>query len=301
MVWMSLSSLMRQAASVTGRHIAACPPARATPVVGESPLHELLVQDLLASLPAELAARLRSAPGLQAAQDWIAVATLYSWVAKDPPVAQRFLNEVAANPKQAGLALATALSTRLGPPARDAVWHWWDRVGVALQLLVAGVLLLMRAALFAWLAGLALGTPLDLAPSALGRGLLGQGLPPAEGPWGLLTLVVLAGAALWLALEATAGPVLMEEFRRLPAQEHHLPPPVAWRAEAWNYAWFLQASGLSAWIWGRWCTQLAARALEGGLSTGDWLVALPSTLCFPAACWGLVAYVRTVWQRRDAG
>src|SRR3954454_11122418 len=139
----SANSLLDRAEGLTARHnrgdAAQPPPA----VASQSPLHEVLIDEVAASLPSPLAARLKAIPTVGQAQDWIAAGAVYSLVANDPYLARRFLDELDSNPRQAGLALAKTYASRMEPPPRDARWHSLDRWGLLLQLVVAGLILMV--------------------------------------------------------------------------------------------------------------------------------------------------------------
>src|SRR6266542_887348 len=106
-------------------------------IAGQSPLHEVLLTELGATLPAPLAARLKTATTVGQVQDLLAAGALYEWVATDAFAAGQYLREVEQHPQQAGLALGKAIAARHEPPERDPSWHRRDYLGQAFQFAVA--------------------------------------------------------------------------------------------------------------------------------------------------------------------
>jgi hypothetical protein len=270
----STNSLFDGAQEVTARRnrndSTQLPPA----VAAHSPLHEVLIDEVAAPLPAPLAARLRAMPTVGQVQDWIAAGAVYSLVADDPYLARRFLEELDSNPRLANLALAKAYASRMEPPPRDARWYRMDRWGLFLQVVVATLILLARGLLFGLLGRCVARAPVPLDRVVWLRSLLGLDLiaeSPAVGP---LTLAALAGAALWLGWEAIIGARIMEDARQLPARWRSLPPPLSWRADGFYLVWYGQAVGLLALVVARCFMLLGETVIATDSFAVAWSVAI---------------------------
>jgi hypothetical protein len=282
--------LWQQVEVLTTRHqqagVAAMPPPA---VAVHSPWHEVLVAEVAASLPPPVAERLRQAPTVAAAHDWIAAGALYSWLGNDPALGPVFLREVGEDPRRAGLALARAVAARMELPPRTAAWHSADRRGLALAVAAAGLLLGARALLFAGLA-------LLLETATAGdwwSALFGVDIAPGRLEDGLIWAVVPGLAALWLGLEAICGPRLLEHLRGWPARRRGLPPPLSWRADALHALWYAQAAGLLL-VWTVRCgIQLVQDCLGSEAGADQWSAGLILML------W-LVAVLAAVWQSAAA-
>jgi len=238
------------------------PPA----VAPQSPVHELLIRDIATSLPPELAAFLEATPAVADVQRWLAAGEIYHWVSEDQFLARTFLREVGSDPRRAGLALARAFAARMEPPPRDAQWHRCDRLGLALQLALAVVLLVARSLLFDALArGMTFPDLWEFGLAEFLWGIVGLGLLSGEAPAGLLGAVSLSGAVAWLALEGSLAPRAMEKLRRLPAQLKGLPPPLAWRADALYALWVAVSAVLLLGL----CTRYWLDVVGAASSTGE--------------------------------
>lgn len=251
----SKNPLLRRAEELTSRHAQGGPAVKPPVVAAQSPLHELLIHEIAASLPSEVATRMYAAPMLEEAQAWIAAGAIYNSLADEPYLASEFLKQVADDPRQAGLALARAYSHRMEPPPRDLSWHVRDRLGQALQLTVGVGTLLCRVVVFLLLGWYAHGNLPAITPPELAQGLAAGSLLRGEGShW--KKSVALALGTIWLSLEALVAPLAMEKVRRFPALRNGLPPPLAWRASTFLLLWRSQALGLMAWLFLRgfgWC------------------------------------------------
>jgi hypothetical protein len=218
-------------------------PDRLPPAAGRSLLVEVLLAEFAAAMPEPLAARLRAADSPGTAIDLMFAAAVYRAVAGDPHLTRTFLTMVGSNPRAAGVALATALASKQEPPTRDTGWHRRDWAGLVLQLVAACLVLLFRCLLVVVAA--AVLRPIEATailrsrlPDLIGPELF-SGIPTGDLP----ASVILALAAVWLGLEAVAAPRLFESLRQLPARRRGLPPPLAWRADAFHVVWYVQASG----------------------------------------------------------
>jgi len=208
------------------------PPA----VAPQSPFHEVLVRDVTAVVTPEIARLIESEPTVERLNEWLASGTLYRWVRDDPELSKQFLERLGNNPKEAGLALAKAYSDRMEPPARDSVWCRCDLVGLALQLLFAMALLVIRGFVFSLIDGTA--SPLEKPPwLALFRRAFGFDLVSLTVTGSILQMAALGGACAWLGFDGIFGLHAMERLRQLPARFMERPPPLSWRTDTFYAAW----------------------------------------------------------------
>jgi len=184
------------------------PPPRSAP---QSPLHEILIKEVEASLPRELCHRLREAATLTEVNDWIAAGALFRWVARDPYLSRIFLEGILVNPRDAGMILARAIASRMEPPERNARWRRLDCIGILFQSAFALLTLFARVALMSVLS-------FHKVAPCLQVGILG----------------------IWMALETTLAPGILEYLRQTPALRLGLPPPLSWRSDTFHVFWFLQ-------------------------------------------------------------
>lgn len=268
----SPTSLSERAEAITQRNNGA-DPLPPPPVAAQSPFHEVMMGEITASLPGALKARMEAAPSVGDVCDWIAAGAVYRWIQGDPSLSRIFLHEVSTDPQRAGLALAKALAARLEPPPRDAQWHRYDYIGLALQLAVVGILLVCRSLLFSLLSPYGTASPPEFGLAALLRGVLGLDLLSGGLPGGLRPAAILGCAALWLGFEAIAAPRVMEHIRQLPARLKQLPPPLAWRADAFHVFWLVQATILLVCVCVRGGAHLAHIALSDAAPGGQRAIA----------------------------
>jgi hypothetical protein len=304
-------SVTRFAEQLAARNAGPNPPP--PPAVGaHSPFEEVLVRDLAASLPTELAARLTawgSAPPSDASpippvtslsdlHDWLAVGALYRWVAHDSVLAREFLREVGRDPRNAGLALAHSLAARVGPPSRTAGWHVCDRVGLILQCLLAGLFLTGRGLLIFVVGHYALyGVgPIAIRPEDILSGIADIRVYSGLLPSGLAGYLAIGCAALWLAFEARVAPHLMEAARRLPVSVAGYGVTSSWRADTFYTLWFCQALACLLSICGSYCFRVSSGvAPSGGLGEMAVAVALTALACV------VVARARSVLSLGSSG
>jgi hypothetical protein len=277
---------------MTARHThggAAEPPA---PIAAQSPLHDLLIGEIAAALPAPLAAQLKAIQTIDSAQDWIAAGAVYSLVADDPYIAQQLLAEMGSSPRQAALALASAHASRMQPPVRDARWHRIDRSGVFLQLMIAGLILVMRTLVLALIGHYLVPSAFALGQAAWLGALLAPVLIPLAPAAGPLALAALAGAAVWFACEAIMGGPILERARQLPARLRGLPPPLSWRANEFYAFWCLQAAALLLWVSAGCFLRLGPLVLSAGSSVLVRSGAIAAALTLIATIVAVVAFAR---------
>jgi hypothetical protein len=287
--------LSERADAFTDRNLASAP-AKPPAVAAASPLHELLVRELAESLPQELRSRLEAEPSVARVMDWLAAGALFRWVQHDTPARRAFLASVMANPEQAALALARAMSARMEPPPRDAAWRAADRLGLIKQLLFAAGVLAARGSLFAglgWIAG--------LSPFVSGESFLlsftGLRLIIMNQPHDWLGLAVLGVAGGWLVWEAVHVPILMERLRQAPARARQLAPPRSWRLDTFTVAWVAQALILLALLSAR----FGITAWAATTSTWLRLVALIGCLLVPLIAFLAARAVAPVFPGELAG
>lgn len=279
----AMNSLLKHAEEMNTRHTQDGRPAFSPPAVaGLSPLHEILILEVAAGLPDVLAARLKVAPTVGATQDWLAAGAVFHWARSDPSLERQFLRELGDNPKQAGLALARALAAR-EPPARDAAWKIRDQLGLAFQLFVAGLFLFVRGLLLTFLNPFsAVSWTCDV--TMLPRGIAGVDLLTAPMTRWQCVAGFFTGGLLWLCLEVTLAPRLMEYIRQLPAYVKTLPPPLSWRLDTFYVLWFAQVLTLASLTCTRCVVQVVSRilafppTLDDGLAVFQVLLLVPTIL-----------------------
>ena len=240
----SLPSILNHAAELTARNSQEGAPAAPVPLIAaQSPLHELLIQEIAAILPSPVAQKLREARSIDAVHDWIAAGTLWRWIQNDRLAADQFLEDLANNPRTAGLALATSVARSLPPvpPYRRA--PVLDRVGVCCECIAAGVLLALRGAAMTLL--VALGSGSDWSSQFLSRTAIGSAWPvmlwhqsPTLNRWAGLAI---GGAMLLILVELLFVPILLEAIRHLPSRFHRTTPLPAWRVDPLLLSWVIQA------------------------------------------------------------
>ncbi len=238
----SPTSLSERVAELT-QHNNTTAPLPPLPVAAQSPFHEVLMRDLAASLPAELAKRLEAATTVGDVHDWLAAGAVYRWLEEDTYLSRLFLEEVSNDPKSAGLTLAKALAARMGPVARDAQWHCYDRIGLVLQLGVASLLLVCRGLPLYILdhnSRYGFSFPPELGHAEVMRGVVGLTLLPRGLSVVSLSNALLGCATLWLVFEAVYAPRVMESVRQFPAKLQNIPPPLIERVDTFYVIWVIQ-------------------------------------------------------------
>jgi hypothetical protein len=214
-----------------------------------SPIHAVLVEEVRASVPPEIADALGAAADLRELHAWLAAAEIYDWI--EPEARPAFVQALSdEGPHAAGLSAARAIASRLAPPERNASWRGCDAAGALLALLAALSVVAARVFLLQRAAGLGL---FSTSLGDLVRALAGDPL---------LRAALLA----WSTFEALLAPRLFEALRRLPARLFELPAPVPWRIDMFRTAWVAQACASASACW---LTPLAA----GSGSLALWLPA----------------------------
>lgn len=237
-------SLRQRADDLTAKHsregaISTPPPL----VAAQSPVHELLIEEIAASIPQELALKLRASRTVAQAHDWIAAGAMYTWIKTNPPLARQFLDELEDRPEQAALALAKTVARTLDPPPPDPRAPAWDRLGIAIQGFVAILMLGVRGLVFVSLLSLATGRTWSLEPP--GRLVTGMVLPDlvwleaSAAP--LAATVAFACGSGWLFLDCICIPRWLRICRGLPLRRLPLRVRPDWRIDSVPVFWFAHA------------------------------------------------------------
>lgn len=209
-------------------------------VVPQSPLLELMIDEVTSLVPPALAAKLQESRSPAAVSDWIGAGAMYSWLSANAFLAKTFLREVGNNPKHACLSLARTVGAILDPPAPDLEVVDLDRQGLFLQILLSSVLLLLRGLVLSMLSAAATGVFFD--EHALLRTIAiesaATNLVWLDGHReGLQLCVILACAIIWLCGEAVLVPMVLQRcrdafIRKVPARQWQ-----HWRKDSLAVAW----------------------------------------------------------------
>ncbi|MCX6623657.1 MAG: hypothetical protein NTY38_21835 [Acidobacteria bacterium] len=219
-------------------------PMAPSAVAPSDPFIDVLIGDIAESLPPELAAIMESTTSPGEVTDWIAAGAMYRWI-EEPNLRGTFVNELKRDPKRAGLALAKAVAAKMEPPPREEAWRRADRMGLALQLTLVTVVIGCRGIAISLLSYFASGFESPVSWLALMfASLLDYPLLFADAGRGLLLPAVLLCAAVWHAIEAKSVPHWMEHARQWPSRRKGLMPPLSWRLDTFQRAWFLQSAAL---------------------------------------------------------
>lgn len=206
-------------------------------IAAHSPLHELFIEEIGASLPSEILQRIKSANQVGQLHDWFAAAGLYRWISSQPDVARDFLAQLGGQPREAGLALATALARKIEIPPPQPLAREFDLWGAAWQSVGILGLSVLRAwavvMIIAWLTQ----HPRTWAGAAESFLML------VRGDWlthslleGLAGCVVVAG---WLCVEGALAPRVIDFIRELPYEGTTV---------AYRRGWHMEGLVLHAWL-----------------------------------------------------
>lgn len=234
--------LLKRAQDLTVRHSREGAMSAPTSLVApQSPLHELLIEEVAALVPHEVALKLRASRSVADAHDWIAAAAMYSWIRSDSLLAQQFLLELNDRPKEAALALSRTVARTLEPPPPDPRAPALDRLGLAIEALFATLILGLRGVVFVSLFLLATGATWSLEGVAAQR-LVTSGLLPdliflssPDAP--LLAVVTLLSASSWLVLETMLVPRSLRFLRNLPLRWLPRRSYTGWRLDSTPVLW----------------------------------------------------------------
>jgi hypothetical protein len=255
-------SLRELADDLTAKHsregaISTPPPL----VAAQSPIHELLIEEIAASVPQELALKLRASRTVAQAHDWIAAGAMYTWIKTNSSLAGLFLQELGDRPDQAALVLAKTFARTLDPPPPDPRAPAWDRLGIAIQGVVATLMLGVRGLVFVSLLSLATGRTWSLElPGRLVTAIALPDLVWLEAPAApLAAMFALACGSGWLLLDCICMPRWLRYCRSLPLRR--LAPRVYsdWRIDSIPVLWCAHAVVLQ-FIFAAKTLQLAVRS-----------------------------------------
>lgn len=239
-----VESLCQRADDLTAKHSregARCSPPPL--VAAQSPIHELLIEEIAASVPQELALKLRALRTVARAHDWIAAGAMYTWIKTNPPLARQFLHELGDRPEQAALALAKTVARTLDPPPPDPRAPARDRLGIAIQGFVATLMLGVRGLVFVSLLSLATGRTWSLeSPGRLVTGIIWPDLVWLKAPAAPLAATsAFACGSGWLLLECICMPRWLRYCRGLPLRRLPLRVYSDWRIDSIPVFWCAHA------------------------------------------------------------
>lgn len=273
----TLERRTEQAAARRSQTAAAEPPPQ---IAAHSPLHELLIEEVSASLPTEIVQRMKTSSQVSQLHDWFAVAGLHRWVSSQPDVARDFLAQLAGQPREAGLALASALARRIEVPPPQPLAREFDLWGAAWQSVGVIVFSLLRV----WVVVLIIAR-LTQQPSTW-TGVAEGCLLLVRGEWlthslleAIAGCVVVAG---WLCVEGALAPRVIDFIRELPYEGTNVP---------YHRGWNMEGLVLHAWLQPLLLQVTLAIALAVTLYH-HWrqLADLPSTTFATVAC-GLIVWM----------
>jgi hypothetical protein len=219
-------------------------PVQPPHIAAVSPFHEILVQEIAASLPQEMGRRMFATTSMDEVMNWIAAGAMLRWV-EDAHSRKVYLEELGSDPRRASLSLARSVASRMEPPRREPEWNRLDLCGLVLQLAIAASICLCRGLLFTMLGLWLSGQPVPrdwllFVPAGLFD--LPVLLNPASPGVALASvLLVVAG---WHAFEVRWGLRWMEAARQLPLRMKDLPLSRSWRLDTFQVAWLLQSGVL---------------------------------------------------------
>jgi hypothetical protein len=231
----SIRSLCERAHSLTLANMNGAGPPSVAPVTAQDPLHEILIAEFAARLPAEIAGQMEASQSYEDLNGWLAVGALHSLVENQPATAARFRAELPRHvtPSSAALALVKAYARRFEPPLGDDRWWRADYCGTVLQLATAVAIVAVRYVVVTLIGGF--GAAPDA--SSILASVSGLSVVWAMPVSNLMGLVLLALTAFWLSIEALLGPPTLEWVRRVPAARQGFQPPGSSRSDTFYAAW----------------------------------------------------------------
>lgn len=240
-----LSSLRECADRLTEQNCSAQPQA-APPYAFQSPLHEVLAEEVAASLPPPLAAKLRSANSLGELHEWLAAAAIYRTAEGEPTMLDSLMRELDAdpNPGRAVSAYIKAMVERELARLHDKRWRSLDLLGVLLGLPAVAAVLLARCVLLVFASTL-VSQPINLPLAPMVT--LWPAAVLSVAPTNYTGAALLSVAILWFTLEGIGVPFAFEYLRRLPARRARALAPVLSRTDAFYIAWLAHAIAWVAW------------------------------------------------------
>lgn len=213
------------------------PPA----VAAQSPLHELLIEEVAAVLPPAVAQRLREAPAVEPVNDWIAAGAMYSWIRDDPGLAKRLLDEIGNRPKDAALSLARTIAGTLDPPPPDPNAPLLDRFGLLIETALAAALLMLRGLFLAFLWNLISGPSVSIDLATIARQAFVPDVLESTTVHVGIQVLITASATSWFLLECLFVPHMLEYARALPLRNLSRRAHAYWRPDALHFLWACHA------------------------------------------------------------
>jgi hypothetical protein len=271
-------SLWQQAEELTKRNSREGAPRGTPPIItAQSPLHELLYEEIAASIPPEVALKLRAVRSVVHAHDWIAAGAMYTWIKSNDLLAKQFLGALGDRPREAALALAKTVARTLEPPPPDARAPNLDRLGLAIQGFFAILILGVRGLFFAYLFSLVTGrdwsiellrhvTTFSLVPNLMWLDVSGATH---------VDFLVLACGSGVLFLECLFVPRWLEYCRRFPLRRLPIRVYADWRVDSLLVFWSAHGTGLQV--------ILVAQAIRFAIKSGH--MTWESPLAGAAICW----------------
>jgi hypothetical protein len=289
------NAMLSRAEELTARHSSEeNAPVQPPVVAAQSPLHELLIDEIAASIPPDVTRKLRAANTVASVHDWIAAASMFTWIESDKRLSQQFLDEIGDRPSSACLALARTIARTLDPPPPDPQAPVLDRWGLLLEMVAAAIILAMRAGLLLLLFSLAVGVWPSLGAAGIVHQIILPDLLSAAVAPSALAFAVMC-ATTWLLAEVVIVPRLLESVRALPLRSLSVRVYTNWRTDALYVFWVSHAVILQVAMILR-CVQaaLAGRNTLGDNPAG----AAGIVMCMLFAVSTVVASMVAAWSKR---
>jgi len=204
-----------------------------------SPFYEVLVRDISATLPPELANLMASTSSMSELMDWVAAGAMLRWL-DDSYSREVYLENLQQNPQRASLSLAKVMASRMEPPRRAPEWCRLDLSGLILQIALTVVILCCRGLLMAILAFWLSGWPPDWL-AFIPAGIVDLPYLLSVGRADVASALASLIAAAWHAFEIRWAPHLIEGARQLPFRLRGMPAPIPWRLDTFRAIWLLQS------------------------------------------------------------
>lgn len=263
-------------------------------IAAQSPLHELLIQEIAATVPTPVAEKLRATESIDVVTDWLVAGSLWKWLCEDSQIgrdaAAQFLEDLENNPRLAGLALTTTVARSLTPVLPFKSASMFDRMGAVLQCLAAGMWLAVRGTLLALMA-VAASAAESLSDNIVSYATLGCFWPLAlcrdATETSRLPVLIFGGFLLVILVELLFAPRLLRAVRRLPFRMQRPGPLLDWRVDSLLMLCVAQASiSLAGLVYGEFQYAVSVwplRTQEPLLVWTSWLLALSSSVVAPRA------------------
>jgi hypothetical protein len=236
--------LIRRADDLAVRHSKEGASSSPLPIVAaQSPIHELIIDEVAASIPPEVAKKLRASRTVAQAHDWIAAGAMFSWIRTNRTLGQQYLEELGDCPQEASLALAKTVARTLEPPPPDPRAPTLDRRGLVLQGLFGCLILVGRGLFLAFLLTFATGGMWSQGT----LGFLERAIVLPDLLWlndpakSTTTIFSLLCGSEWLFLECLYVPRWLEFCRRLPLRRMPVRVYTHWRVDSLLVFWSAHA------------------------------------------------------------